>query len=106
MARNKPFVEPISLAEPSPLDLKQSRDLEQVGEGASAAAPASCAVACATVDANTSVSMWKGMQACRQRYSRVHCTLRLRFALHPFGRRRSTHCFGRCHVLLRRFMRL
>ncbi|KAL4432581.1 hypothetical protein ABPG77_000518 [Micractinium sp. CCAP 211/92] len=29
MARNKPFVEPISLAEPSPLDLKQSRDLEQ-----------------------------------------------------------------------------
>jgi hypothetical protein len=32
-ARGKPFVEPISLAEPSPLDLKQSRDLEQVGEG-------------------------------------------------------------------------
>lgn len=29
-ARGKPFVEPISLAEPSPLDVKQSRDLEQV----------------------------------------------------------------------------
>lgn len=26
----KPFVEPISLAEPSQLDLKQTRDLEQV----------------------------------------------------------------------------
>ncbi|PRW58063.1 nuclear poly(A) polymerase 1 [Chlorella sorokiniana] len=30
MQRNKPFVEPISLAEPSPLDLKQTRDLEQL----------------------------------------------------------------------------
>lgn len=29
MLRSKPFVEPISLAEPSPLDLRQSRDLEQ-----------------------------------------------------------------------------
>lgn len=29
MLRSKPFVEPISLAEPSQLDLRQSRDLEQ-----------------------------------------------------------------------------
>ena len=28
--RAKPFVEPISQAEPSPLDLKHTRDLEQV----------------------------------------------------------------------------
>ena len=30
MAPAKPFVEPVSFAEPSPLDLKQTRDLEQV----------------------------------------------------------------------------
>ena len=34
MARVKPFVEPISQAEPTPLDAKQSRDLEQVRGGA------------------------------------------------------------------------
>ena len=34
MARVKPFVEPISQAEPTPLDVKQSRDLEQVRDGA------------------------------------------------------------------------
>jgi hypothetical protein len=34
MARVKPFVEPISQAEPTPLDTKQSRDLEQVRGGA------------------------------------------------------------------------
>jgi hypothetical protein len=30
-ARAKPFIEPISLSLPSPLDLKHTRDLDQVG---------------------------------------------------------------------------